>query len=392
MRFFLLLAFLGFLLPMNNTQSQTVMEGSIALIGTSSINPDEFAFVTIDYIPAGTQIFFTDNGVNADGSFRNNEGTISWTPSADVEKGTTFVVSNNSLPADFSNEFGSFAFTVDGDQIIAYIGSLNNATTFIAALHSNGSGFDASATSSQTSALPPGLVLGETAVALPEFDNMDFTGARATYNDRAAVLAAIYNPANWTLSDTKFALDGTNFTFAAPLPIVLLDFEVAKTNKNAELSWTTISESGNDFFAIERSANGRVFNEINRVAGAGDSQISLDYKSIDTRPLAGVSYYRLRQVDLDGTTAFYGPIAFHNNENDNKPTVFPNPAQNEIYLRNIPSGLSQMKVVNQNGQVVFTVEADQALSNRLDVSQLPDGIYFLCYFVSGKWEQIRFVK
>lgn len=203
----------------------------------------------------------------------------------------------------------------------------------------------------------------------------------------------------WTTDDNggggsrdEIGLDNIMVDMLMPFPITLAEFKVTKINKTAELSWTTASESGNDFFAIERSTDGRVFNEIDRVAGAGDSQVSLDYKSIDARPLAGVSYYRLRQVDLDGTTAFYGPIAFRNDNNGGKPAIFPNPVSKEINLSNAPADISQMSVVNLNGQSVMAFDAETKSTSQLNVSQLPAGIYFLRYFAEGTWNQIRFVK
>ena len=70
------------------------------------------------------------------------------------------------------------------------------------------------------------------------------------------------------------------------------------------VEWETATELNNDYMAVERSADGRRFDEIGRVPGAGNSNTPLRYDLLDEQPLPGRSYYRLRQVDFDGTTSY----------------------------------------------------------------------------------------
>ncbi|MDJ0598379.1 MAG: hypothetical protein QNJ37_06020 [Crocosphaera sp.] len=98
-----------------------LLPGDIAIIGFNFDNPDEFAFVTLVDITAGTEIKFTDNGWQAAGSFRATEGTFTWTASTDIAAGT---VINPSI--------SSVLFSTSGDQIIAYQGEDSNPT-FISA-------------------------------------------------------------------------------------------------------------------------------------------------------------------------------------------------------------------------------------------------------------------
>lgn len=176
----------------------TLSAGDIALIGFNFDDPDEFAFVLLTDIATGTQIKFTDNGWKSDNSFYPNEGTITWTASAAYAAGT---VLNFAAPA--SGEFssaGSFALSSSGDQILAYQGEAG-APTFLYALNSEGAGvWQADATSSNTSALPQGLVNGATAVALNEIDNAVYTGV--TTGSVAELLAAISESSQWEGHDT----------------------------------------------------------------------------------------------------------------------------------------------------------------------------------------------
>ncbi|NET03131.1 MAG: endonuclease [Symploca sp. SIO2B6] len=179
----------------------TLTAGDIAIIGFNFDNPDEFAFVPLVNIGTGTEIKFTDNGWLSSGSFRSNEGTFTWTATQDYTAGS---VINPSL--------SSVAFSASGDQILAYQGEDSNPT-FIYALNSEGSTgeWQSDATSSNTSALPTGLINGETAVALPEIDNAIYTGI--TSGTKAELLSAISNSTNWSGSNsTRQIITNSPFT------------------------------------------------------------------------------------------------------------------------------------------------------------------------------------
>ncbi|GGA29480.1 endonuclease/exonuclease/phosphatase family protein [Okeania sp. KiyG1] len=164
----------------------TLSSGDIAIIGFNFDNPDEFAFTPLVDIGAGTEINFTDNGWQADGTFRATEGTFTWTAPTDITAGTII-----------NPTISSILFSASGDQIIAYQGDSSNPT-FIYALNSEGNPgvWQSNSTSSNTSALPTGLVNGETAVALDEIDNAIYTGI--TSGTQAELLAAISDNSNWS--------------------------------------------------------------------------------------------------------------------------------------------------------------------------------------------------
>ena len=89
------------------------------------------------------------------------------------------------------------------------------------------------------------------------------------------------------------------------LPITLLHFAAAVTpEKLVRTDWRTATEINNDYFTVERSGDGATFQTVGHVSGAGNSTSALDYVFVDDAPLMGVSYYRLRQTDFDGTFTF----------------------------------------------------------------------------------------
>ncbi|MEO0824678.1 MAG: ExeM/NucH family extracellular endonuclease [Cyanobacteria bacterium J06642_9] len=226
--------------------------GDIAIIGFNFDNPDEFAFVPLVDLETGTEIKFTDNGWFAAGGFRANEGTFTWTATENIPAGTVI-----------SPAVSSVAFSASGDQILAYQGEDANPT-FIYALNSEGNPgvWQADATSSNTSALPTGLVNGETALALDEIDNAIYTGI--TSGTQAELLAAISDPSNWTgsnsdrqqLPNDAFTVDNGNSSGA----VLTETFDDATqfTTSTPFFSDAGVS-SGFDFFGISDGAGGGDF-------------------------------------------------------------------------------------------------------------------------------------
>ncbi|HMP76150.1 MAG TPA: choice-of-anchor D domain-containing protein [Kiritimatiellia bacterium] len=190
-------------------------------IGTNVLfNSDSFAFVTLVDIPTGTEIKFTDNGWRSStASFRANEGILTWRATNCVPAGTVvrWIATNTPVfnVGVLQSVAGSFAPNIQGEQILAYQGP-NNAPNFIYAVNDRLDGiWDIDAVDSHSSALPPGLIDGYTAVAVGEFDNIIIdTNNLSISGGRDAVLFYIGGADNWIGSDsTPYNLALFNFTF-----------------------------------------------------------------------------------------------------------------------------------------------------------------------------------
>jgi hypothetical protein len=118
-------------------------------------------------------------------------------------------------------------------------------------------------------------------------------------------------------------------TAIAPLPVVLAAFSAtAAPNRSVQLAWTTASEVNNDYFEVQHSLDGHSFKAAGRVQGNGTSIQAHTYSFTDSAPgSAATHYYRLRQVDLDGTSVF-SPVQVVTLAAGNSPVQFsaaPNP-------------------------------------------------------------------
>jgi hypothetical protein len=85
------------------------------------------------------------------------------------------------------------------------------------------------------------------------------------------------------------------------LPVELKDFTAVRNGKKSELNWTTAFERNNEEFEVQRSTDKENYTIVTTVRGQGNSEGDVDYKAFDESPVAGVNYYRLKQIDTDGT-------------------------------------------------------------------------------------------
>jgi hypothetical protein len=95
-------------------------------------------------------------------------------------------------------------------------------------------------------------------------------------------------------------------TAVAPLPVQLTAFSAtAAPSRRVQLAWTTASEQNSSFFEVQHSLDGRTFAVVGKVAARQNTLVATNYTFLHAAPGAeGTHYYRLRQVDLDGTSTF----------------------------------------------------------------------------------------
>lgn len=122
------------------------------------------------------------------------------------------------------------------------------------------------------------------------------------------------------------------------LPIELVEFNAEATAKKQVLTnWITASEVNNDFFTIERSIDGKTWEEASRIQGVGNSSYQNEYEFVDENPFSGISYYRLKQTDFDGRTEIFETKSVFL-EPDEEVVVYPNPFSRYCHItdQNVP--------------------------------------------------------
>lgn len=166
-------------------------------------------------------------------------------------------------------------------------------------------------------------------------------------------------------------------TEESALPVTMAYFNAAKEGNTANLTWATTEEMNNTGFEIQRSADARKWQAIGFVENQtadGNSKNLLTYGFADAAPLAGTNYYRLKQIDADGSYA-YSSIAAVRFEGKNALSVYPNPvADGKLTLTLSQSGSYKLSVYNVGGMEVLNA---QQSGNTLDVRSLRAGLYVL---------------
>ncbi|MCX6292482.1 MAG: T9SS type A sorting domain-containing protein [Bacteroidetes bacterium] len=180
---------------------------------------------------------------------------------------------------------------------------------------------------------------------------------------------------------------GIGFSSAGSLPIELIFFNAELNKDVVNLSWATASELNNDYFTVERSSDGKQFEEVLRKRGAGNSTVTIHYSDVDKKPMTGYSYYRLKQTDYDGRFT-YSEIKTIKYKPGNDPeqslkitAVYPNPFDEKFTVNFIMHETADVAftLVNSSGQLFFkdVIRANDGL-NQYDFTErntLPKGVY-----------------
>jgi Secretion system C-terminal sorting domain len=172
----------------------------------------------------------------------------------------------------------------------------------------------------------------------------------------------------------SFYVGSVNYT-SSPLPIELVYFTATVTNGQVKLNWETAMETNNDYFTIQRSKDGAVWDSLERVAGPGNSTTPSFYTAYDPAPCPGVSYYRLEETAFDGSTT-YSPVCSVNFQRTSaRITLFPNPATTTLLITFPVTGQYSVALSNSTGQLTMDRVFSTGGNITLDVSHLAPGVY-----------------
>jgi hypothetical protein len=234
----------------------------------------------------------------------------------------------------------------------------------------------------------PGLVVAKRdAAATDPLDNNKWTNlghsaesGTASGPGGASVVGTITSAAFTGFSD--FALGATNdltnvngINAVNPLPVQLSSFGAQRqAAQGVAVKWTTASEKNAAYFDVQRSLNTRDFVTVTTTQAQGTSSRASAYALLDKTAPAAALYYRLRQVDLDGTVAFSPVVSVAGSGEVAKVLLYPNPTSGDLHF--IAAAATPYRVLNQLGQPLLqgTTEAGTAT---VELNTLPAGLYFL---------------
>ncbi len=172
-----------------------------------------------------------------------------------------------------------------------------------------------------------------------------------------------------------YGLSGDICTSNGSLPVTLLSFSASLTDSKSEvrLNWSTTSEDNAWYYALERSRDAKLFEEIARISAGGNTQETTHYIHTDETPLRGRSYYRLRQVDRDDSFTYSSIISVLTTAAD---APYPNPARGGIFRIEAARGAA-LKLTDLSGRdIPFTIQRiDEELMEIRPAQKLQPGVY-----------------
>lgn len=172
------------------------------------------------------------------------------------------------------------------------------------------------------------------------------------------------------------------------LPVEFIDFSAESTVDGNLLKWSTASEKNNAYFSVERSLDGSNWLVIDEVQGAGTTSEKSNYQ-LEDRLEASLVYYRLKQVDFDGTTTLLKTISVQN-KFVVELSAYPNPATDFLMIKGVSHAADLMMIdatgKEQTDVVSITTTPENTLT--VDISSLRPGIYF----IRSAKGQLRFIK
>ena len=203
-----------------------------------------------------------------------------------------------------------------------------------------------------------GVERSDVAITLVDNKLIVLWGENETMSGSTDLFSNIVNP------------DGTT------LPITLDEFNAALNSSDVVLTWKTLSEVNNDYFEVLRSDDGSLFASVAKVKGRGTSSVGNSYTFTDVNPAATGKYlyYRLKQVDNDGTASYSSIEKIELPNLATAISIYPNPVSNAI---NINGGINKsftLRLSDINGREVFGKVQGVGVA-QFDISYLPAGTY-----------------
>lgn len=339
--------------------------------GTNSINVNSIKFEYSTAASFASIAFSVDGSASGiwtspatSGLFSNTGGTITNITSGTIpaDKNVVIISKDNAINYDFQT-FGSDVYVLSYDISSSGVSSYSSAGNFAN-----------TAAAARYLRIKQGLSCTNTVSYIP--DNMpggDGGGAR-------------WNSAG-TITYVNTGASG------AVLPVDLLSFSGSFQNEKPLIKWTTSGTSSAHYFNIERSADGSTFDKIGTVIAEKENCIcTKNYSFIDNETLAGITLYRVRIFDIDGSEAYTPTLKLVKPRAKSKPiSIFPNPAFDIITIENLKHENSSFIISDALGKTLIDKNLDPD-NQTVNIGSLKPGTYWIRITQNSTTEMQQFIK
>ncbi len=191
-------------------------------------------------------------------------------------------------------------------------------------------------------------------------------------------------------------------TTVSILPVGLSNFTASLQPSSVLLNWQTASEINTDYFGVERSADGVIFNNIGNVAASGNSSTKHDYTLNDYSALhlgSSTLYYRLKTIDKDGKYTYSSIIKLQLHGGEFAYSLSPNPVHSQLtisFTTDNATKQASLKITDANGKPVYekSLQGLQpgSVQRYINVAGFESGIYYVQLITDSGTKTLKFVK
>ena len=199
--------------------------------------------------------------------------------------------------------------------------------------------------------------------------------------------------------DNSWYIGVDDFTYEfGTLPLTFKNFDGVMQNGQSLLKWTTTNEINNKVFDVERSTDGQTFSTLGFVAGQGNSNIENNYTYTDVKPVNGVNYYRLKQIDNNGRFTYSSIIQLKNVIADFAWSVYPNPVVDNGWMQvQLPNAAKvSVQVISSTGTIISMIDKGTlqtgTYSIPLNLNKAAKGMFIVKLIVDNKTYSKTIVK
>ncbi|QRR01461.1 Ig-like domain-containing protein [Dyadobacter sandarakinus] len=342
--------------------------------------------VTIDFGPfGGTSVSATNNAQTWTATYTIISGDINGVSNLNVSVTAAAGAGNSSTVSGASNE------TVDNQAPSVAITSSAGAS----------GGF------TYNSPIPVTITFSETVTGFDANDVLvsngaisGFSGSGTTYT--FDLIPATYGIVTVNVADNVADDPAANANTAAlpfeidyqvNLPVSLIRYTAIAEGNAAKIEWSTATETDNSHFEIEHATDAKNFTVIGLIEASGNSMVNRNYSWYDKSPANGKNYYRLVQVDYDGTTTRYGikSLTF-GASNEVLAKVYPNPAVEKVMIA-LPENTRIAQLLDAYGKILCNLATDANQTEiTVPVDNLSPGIYLIHLITASGIQSGKFVK
>ncbi|MEO6669253.1 MAG: LamG-like jellyroll fold domain-containing protein [Ferruginibacter sp.] len=228
-------------------------------------------------------------------------------------------------------------------------------------------------------------------------DNMDHSGLTAVIRDSYSntinnspldlngntYVDFLVNSDTASYSVNRFRIE---FKMLAPVPVTFKTIKAYQHEKDIAVEWSTENETNIRQYEVEKSTDSRTFNAIASTAAVGGNGGNASYQVLDTNPVEGDNYYRVRSVSNDGTGSYTNIVKVNMKKQKEQPSlsVYPNPISGNMIAMEwsrIPAGVYNLQLYNKMGQLFASKTINHTEGSNLEtfrlMEEIPAGRYEL---------------